>query len=48
MPHVFNEIYTADYAYHINGIVWIYHFNRECTDDQLYIYQKLENKIMVY
>jgi hypothetical protein len=37
MLQIFTEIYTADYAYHIKGIVWIYHYSRDCTDDQLYI-----------
>jgi hypothetical protein len=37
MLHIFTEIYTADYAYHIKGIVWIYQFSRDYTDDQLYI-----------
>ena len=36
MPQVLTK-FTADYAYHIKGIVWIYHFIMDCTDDQLYI-----------
>lgn len=37
MLRIFNEIYAADYTYRIKGIVWIYQFSRDYTDDQLYI-----------